>query len=95
MYGWEYAFKNIVQKIREKEIYAYTWLTIGRGFEYGLANFIPLLTSYIIFMLSDFYSNRLNLTNIFFVIYVLMILRTTFTWFGTGLGLYYELITIF
>ena len=31
----------------------------------------------------------------FFVIYILNVLRYTFTYLGIGLGLYYELITIF
>jgi len=51
LYGWELAFKKIIQEIREKEVHWLKKLAFGRSLERALATSIGFLSSTVMFAL--------------------------------------------
>lgn len=52
LYGWEMAFKKIIQGVREKQLTKLERLALGRAIERGLGNFIGLAGSIVMLFLA-------------------------------------------
>lgn len=65
LYGWEIAFRKIIQGFREKEIMNYKKLSFGKSFERSIGNFIGYLAALIMFIAAHYSDTGLTLSKIF------------------------------
>ena len=91
LYGWEIAFKRIIQKIREQEIGHLKSLALGRAFERGLAHSIGFIGSFVMLVLASEVNHHLSFTLIFSTLELVTYLRSNMIILTLGVGLYYEI----
>ena len=90
LYGWEIAFKNIIQGLRRTELKNYIKLSFGRSLERALGNSISILSGFTCFLVMHFTGEgeKLTTANIFSTLEILVTLRLAIFFLGIG-GSYY------
>ena len=90
LYGWEIAFRRIIQKVRELEIKSYKSLSLGRSAERALSNFIGIASGFIMYLASHYSNTGLDLAKMFSCLQVIFSFKHYITYLIVGLGCYYE-----
>ena len=91
LYGWEIAFRKIVQEIREKEIACYKRFGFGKSIERALSNTTIYWAALAMFLLSVYVNDTLTTAKIFSTLEIIGYLKMTMMMFSHSLGFYYEL----
>lgn len=65
LYGWEIAFKRIIEKIRNLEIGSLKTLSIGRSFERAIGNIAGLAGGLVVFMIAHYEGRDISVPMIF------------------------------
>jgi hypothetical protein len=89
LYGWEIAFRRIIQSIREKEISNYKKVSLGRSFERALGNFIGIASGYIMYLVAHYANTELSVAKIFASLEVIFAFKFSIFMLSLGLGFYY------
>ena len=89
MYGWETAFKRIIEKVREKEIDGLRRVAFGRSVDRSLAYVVGFISTFIMYLLAYEANNTLNFTIIFSTLEIMASLKQRLTSWILGIGLYY------
>lgn len=95
LYGWEIAFKRIIQAIRIQEMDNLKKLALGRAIERALGNSISLISSVIMFVVAHYANTELSFAKIFSTLEIMTSLRLYTFLMVLALGLYYELKVVF
>lgn len=95
LYGWELAFKKMIQKYREKEINDYIWLSVGKSFERALGNSVAIWSGLAMFVTVHYVTGELSTALIFSTLELMVFLRLNMFFFSIGIGFLYELNVIF
>jgi ABC-type bacteriocin/lantibiotic exporter with double-glycine peptidase domain len=96
-YGWELAFKNIIQGLRNQEIRNYFKLSFGRSLERSIGNTTANFAGFCCFTVMDLTGSGsgLSTAKIFSTMDLMATLRTVVFYLGITLGFYFELRIIF
>jgi hypothetical protein len=96
-YGWELAFKNIIQRLRNKEIRYYFKISICRSLERSIGGTAANFAGYCCFVVMDLtgQGSGLSIAKIFSTMDLMGTLRSIVYFLGITLGFYYELCIIF
>ena len=67
LYGWEIAFKKIIQELRKSEVKKFIKLGFGKSLERALGNTISITSGFICFVVMYFTGagEKLTIANIF------------------------------
>lgn len=96
LYGWEIAFRRIIQSLREKEILNYKKLSWGRSVERALGNSIGYCAVIIMFIAVHYFSSReLTIPLIFSTLEIIISLRLFMRSIVFGFNFYYEIKEVF
>ena len=95
LYGWELAFKNIIQKIRGKEIKKLRRLALGRALERSIANSTAFLSCLVIFIMVEEINHDLTFLKIFSALEMFASIKKGLSEFNIGVSLYYEIKVVF
>lgn len=95
LYGWELAFKKIIQNIRVSEVTLYRLLAVGRAVERAIGNSLGFIGSFVMFIVAYYASTGLTLAKIFSTLEVATALKQTIIMMALGLGVYYEIKVVF
>ena len=96
LYGWEIAFKDIIQKIREKEIAKYLKIAFGRGLVRGLPFSVFPISCFVSFVVVHFTTqgNPLTVPIIFTSLEIMYSLRYYMLIFGMAVGFYFDALVV-
>jgi ATP-binding cassette, subfamily C (CFTR/MRP), member 1 len=89
LYGWETAFKRIIEKVREKEIEGLKRVAFGRSIDRSLAYVIGFISTFVMYVLAYEVNNALTFTIIFSTLEIMASLKQRLTSWILGIGLYY------
>ena len=91
LYGWEIAFKAIIQVLRKKEIRKFIKLGLVKSFERALANTMAFWSGFVCFLVAHFTEegNPLTTANILSTIEILITMRFSLFLFGVGMGFFF------
>ena len=95
LYGWEIAFRKIIQKLRELEIKDYKSLGLGRSFERALGNFVGIASGYIMYLAAHYAGTGLDSNKIFSCMEVIFSFKYSIFMLISGLGFYHEVSVVF
>lgn len=95
LYGWEIAFRRIIQGLREKEIENYKKLSLGRSLERAIGNMIGFMAALLMFVAAHYANTQLDLAKIFSTLEIIMNFKLSIFMFILGLGFYYEVKVVF
>lgn len=89
LYGWEIAFKRIIQKVRDSEMLNLKSLALGRAVERALGNSISFIGSLAMFIIAHYANTGLSFAKIFSTLEIMTSLRLYSFLIVLALGLYY------
>ena len=97
IYGWEMAFKHIIQQLRKEEIQHYIKLGFFRSLERALGNSTHLIASLTCFyvMYATGEGTGLSVAKIFSTLELMATARVTVFYFGLAMSFFFELHVIF
>ena len=97
LYGWEIAFKHIIQRLRTDEIKDYVKLSIGRSLERSIGNSSPLLAGLVCFLAVHYTgeTGAHSVAKIFATMELMVTTRMIIFFFGISMGFCFELHIIF
>ena len=92
LYGWEIAFRRIIQRLRHQEIVYLKRLAFGRSIERALGISIGFFSGLVIFILAQYFNERkIGIVEIFTCLEMVSSFKVTILNLGSGLALYYEI----
>ena len=91
LYGWEIAFKAIIQVLRKKEISQFIKLGLVKSLERALANTMAFWSGFVCFLVAHFTEegNPLTTASILSTIEILITMRFSLFLFGVGIGFFF------
>lgn len=97
LYGWEIAFKHIIQALRKEEIRDYIKLSFGRSLERSLGNIAASSAGFTCFIVMDLTGEGTGLSTakIFSTMELMVTLRLLVFFMGIAISFYYEMRIIF
>lgn len=95
LYGWEIAFKRIIQGLREMEISNYRRLSFGKSLERALSNFVGIASGFLMYIVAHYAGTHLSIPKIFSTLEVIFAFKYSIFMLGVGLGFYYEVKVVF
>lgn len=89
LYGWQIAFRRIIQSLREQEIIKLKKLSFGKSVERAIPNFIGFASGLVMFVVADYFATQLNMAQIFTGLEIISAYKFAIFMFSLGLGFYY------
>ena len=95
LYGWELAFKKIIQNIRLDEVTRFYRLALGRSLERAVGNSMGFVSSLVMFIIAFYAGTDLTLAKVFSTLEIAGTLKGSILMLTMGLGVYYETMVVF
>lgn len=95
LYGWELAFRRIIQTLRNSEISNQRTLSLGRSLERSIGNFVGIASGLIMYVASHYSNTGLSTAKIFSCLEVVFSFKYSIFMLTLALGFYYEVVVVF
>lgn len=95
MYGWELAFKKIINIARKKELKGLNKVGFGRSIDSSLGFTVGYLSTFAIYVIASEVNHSLTLAAIFSLLEMMSTIRYSIMFGTDGVAVYFELLVVY